>query len=221
MLTRCWVEHRGKRRGAVGNGGKRPGRTGAYGADPSGASANVSVSAGRTRVRTGRYHPGSYRPHLSRHTSPPLPPPRALAGRAVGYALAPADATRRLVADNVDAGVPSGGQRFSRRAKAEASGLAASRPARKEKGAGEREPKCTIEHRISVRCVLTLSNTATLIKETNSDKPLRGIIVARYINITRRKFRCFWNSCKNYCYVYIFTLHFYFPSFFLHEINSD
>jgi len=63
MLTRRWVGAPKKRRteggGAereretgAGNGGKQPGRTGAYSADLSGASANVSVSAGRTRVRT-------------------------------------------------------------------------------------------------------------------------------------------------------------------------
>lgn len=133
------------RRAAAGNGGKQPGRTGAYGADPSGASANVSVSvsAGRTRVRTGRYHPGSYRPHLSRHTSPPSP--RLAAPRRFcrqGRRLR-SRARRRLAAGSVDAGVPSGGRRFSRRAEAEASCGAASRPARKrrygrEEGGGGR-----------------------------------------------------------------------------------
>jgi len=140
-------ERKGEKRGAeAGNGGKQPGRTGAYGADPSGASANVSVSvsAGRTRVRTGRYHPGSYRPHLSRHTSPPLPASRSCrpsllpAGPSATLSR-PADArpSTQVFRQTVFASCQSGGFRWG----SLTSGT-------KKRGIG-RGTRCTIGHRVS------------------------------------------------------------------------
>lgn len=159
----------GETSGSAGNGGKRPGRTGAYGADPSGASANVSVSvsAGRTRVRTGpissrKLQAAPVPSYLS--LSPPSPSrPVAFAGRRFCWQGRRATLSRPSTqvyrqaagAAAVFATRRSGGFRWG----SPASGT--------KKRQGRRGTGCTIGHRVSVRLPERL---LACLHETHGDK---------------------------------------------------